>query len=213
MSYASRTRQPPRTLTDDEVKRLLDVSGKHRDGFRDHVILSLALGTGLRLSEIVALNVGDVSPDPFAGKVKRTIQLRVYKRAGETVDEADQRVHLPDGTYYKLQKYLRTEFAGKGFKPSADWPLFAPRGPRRIDARIGERTLRDIFYRWQREAGFDHRYNFHALRHTFITNVRRKTGDIRIAQRAARHRNIQTTTIYDHPSDEEISGALKGLRS
>lgn len=209
MSYASRLSAPPRTLTDDEVKRLLDASGKHKDGFRDHVLLSVALGTGLRLSEIVALNFGDVSPDAFKGKVYRTIQLRVYKRAGEDADSADQRVHLPDGTFYKLSKYLKVTCRDHGFKPGTDHPLFEARG----GGRLGERTVRDIFYRWQAAAGFDHRYNFHALRHTFITNVRRKTGDIRIAQKAARHVNIATTTRYEHASDQEVLDSIKGLRS
>ncbi len=209
MSYATRTRQPPRTLTDEEVRRLLEVSGKHRDGFRDHVIFSVALGTGLRISEIVGLDVGDVSADPFKGTVRRTIKLRVFKRAGAKDGSVDQRVHLPDGTYYKLQKYVKARFGDRGLRPSMDQPLFEARG----GGRLSDRTLRDIFYKWQAAAKFDHRYNFHELRHTFVSSVRRKTGDIRIAQRAARHRNIATTTIYDHPSDEEISGALKGLRS
>lgn len=208
MSYANRTRQPPRTLTDDEVKRLLAASGKHKDGFRDHVLLSLALGTGLRLSEIIALDVNDVSDDPPSGKVRRTIQLRVYKRAGsDEAAAADQRVHLPDGTYYKLQKYVRQRF--RNWRPMPDHPLFEARG----GGRLGERTVRDIFYRWQAAADFDHRYNFHSLRHTFITNVRRKTGDIRIAQKAARHVNIATTTRYEHASDQEVLDSIKGLRS
>ena len=63
MGFADRTRRPPRTLTDTEIAKLLAVTGEHKDGFRDHVILSLALGTGLRIHEIVGLNVGDVSPD------------------------------------------------------------------------------------------------------------------------------------------------------
>jgi len=210
VSYADRNTRPPPTLTDDEVRRLLAASGKHKDTFRDHVLLSVALGTGLRLSEIIALDYGDVSDNPWRGKVRRTIQLRVYKRAGRDESPAtDQRVHLPDGTFYKLQKYVRVTCRDRGFKPSLDHPLFEARG----GGRLGERTVRDIFYRWQKEARFDHRYNFHALRHTFVNNVRRKTGDVSLAQRAARHRNIATTMVYVHPSDEEISGAIKGLRS
>ncbi len=207
VSYANRTRQPPRTLSDAEVKKILDVSGKHRDGFRDHVILSLALGTGLRESEICGLDVGDVSPDGI--KVKRTIQLRVFKRAGkvENVDPADQRVHLPDGTYYKLQKFLRSKY--RHHTPPPTEPLFQAR----TGHRIADRTLRDLFYKWQHLADFDHRFNFHALRHTFITNVRRRTGDIRIAQKAARHVNIATTTRYEHASDQEVLDSVKALRS
>ena len=70
-----------------------------------------------------------------------------------------------------------------------------------------------MFHEWQKAAQFDHRYNFHALRHTAITNVRRKTGDIRIAQKVARHANIATTTRYEHASDQEMLDSVKGMRS
>ena len=47
-TYADAITKPPRTLTELEQKLLLKTTGEHRDGFRDHVIISLALGTGLR---------------------------------------------------------------------------------------------------------------------------------------------------------------------
>jgi integrase/recombinase XerC len=202
--YASRTKRPPRTLTDAEQARLLKVSGEHRAGFRDHVIFSLALGCALRISELVALDVSDVTKD--GRKPKWTIDLRVFKRAGADVDPKDQRVHLAESTYYKLEKYLAT-------RPDRfqDTFLASPLFVSREGNRLHERSLRDAFYVWQERAGFDRRYNFHILRHTAITNVRRETKDIRLAQRVARHRKLQTTTIYDHPSDEEVAAAVRGL--
>lgn len=209
MTYAERTRRPPRTLTDREVKKLLAVTGAAKHGFRDHVIISLALGCGLRESEIVALNVGDVirNPgDPFTPK--RIIQLRVFKRAGAGADPNDQRVHVPDATWYKLQKYLRTlSYKDVGGTAIEDRPLF----PTRQSERLSDRALRLMFRQWQIRAGFDHVYNFHALRHTAISTVRRQTKDIRLAQRFARHANIATTVRYDHVSDEEVAAAVKDL--
>ncbi len=213
MSYADRTKQPPRTLTDDEQKRLLKVSGQHVDGFRDHLIFAIALGCALRESEIVGLDVGDVSPDGL--KVRRVVQLRVFKRAGENVDPKDQRIYLPDGVYYKLQKYLRSRY--RHHSPSPTEPLFqatrANQNAGKIGARLSTRRLRELFGEWQERAGFDHHYNFHALRHTAITAVHRKTGDIRKSQRMARHSSPATTAIYTHPSDQEMLDAVKGLRS
>jgi integrase len=52
----------PETMTTAEQARLLRVTGRHPYP-RDHVLFSMALGTGLRLSELLGLNVGDVSPD------------------------------------------------------------------------------------------------------------------------------------------------------
>jgi len=54
------------------------------------------------------------------------------------------------------------------------------------------------------KAGFDRLYPFHALRHTAVTNVYRASRDLFLAQRFARHVSPLTTTIYTHPSDQEL---------
>ena len=217
MSYADRTKRPPRTLSDAEQAKLLKVSGAKRDDFRDHVILSLALGTGLREGEICALTVGDVTRDDR--RPKRSIQLRHYARKGKRrgkkptpTDDAAQIVHLPDGTFYKLEKFLRTKdrfgIAPRELLP--DSPLF---WSRQGDKGLSTRRLRELFAEWQQRAGFDNRYSFHELRHTAITNAYRRTRDIRIAQRVARHARIDTTTRYEHASDQEVAAAVRGLPS
>jgi len=207
MSYADRTRRPPRTLTDDEQRRLLKASGQHAEDFRDHLIFSLALGTGLREGEIVALDVADVArPD---GKPKRSIQLRYYAKKGnqDNAHARSQVVHLPDGTYYKLDKFLRHR--RQLDLPATTSPLFLSREGRRLSTR----RVREIFVEWQGRAGFTDHYTFHELRHTAITNVYRATRDIRIAQRVARHARIDTTTRYEHASDQEVAAAVRGLAS
>jgi integrase/recombinase XerC len=206
VSYAERTKRPPRTLTDAEQERLLKVSGKHADTFRDHVIFSLALGTGLREGEICALDVRDVMrPD---GHTKRSIQLRHFARKGKHRDNVDARaqlVHLPDGTYYKLEKYVSHISAAA----SPSQPLF----PSRQSERLSTRRLRELFREWQKRAGFDKFYRFHDLRHTAITNAYRASKNIRIAQRVARHARLDTTTRYEHASDQEVAAAVRGLPS
>ncbi len=203
MAFATRNRRPPRTLTDEEVTRLLKVSGAHVDGFRDHLILSFALGCALRESEIVALDVGDVTAD--GRRPRRTLQLRVFKRGGGHSDPSAQRVPLSDATYYKLEKYLRT------WAPIAlERPLFLSR---KKGGRLSTRAVRALFAKWQTAAGFDHLFSFHHLRHTAISNVQRAARDVRVTQKFARHANINTTTIYEHASDEEVTRAVKGLAS
>ena len=209
-AFADRTKRPPRTPTDSEVKRLLAVTGKAKDGFRDHMILSLTLGCGLRESEIVALNIGDVTKDPKRRKPVRVIELRVFKRAGLDARPEDHRVHVPDATYYKLEKYLKTGLTRDGFAPSQMYPdtqlFWSKKGN-----RLSTKAVRTMCRTWQKRAGFDHFYNFHSLRHYAITAVRRRTKDIRIAQRFARHVNIATTIRYEHASDEELAAAVKGM--
>lgn len=201
-TYVAAIARPPRTLTAVDQARLLKATGEHRDGFRDHVIFALALGTALREHEIAALDVGDIMHDN--GKVRRRFVLRVFKRS--TDDPPQQDIFLPDGVWYKLTKFLSWKRANReSLEPDA--PLFVSRRRQ----RIAKRTLRHLFRLWQERAGFDHVFNFHALRHTALTNVYRATGDIRLAQRVARHKRIDTTTVYAAPSDEDILRAVRGL--
>lgn len=223
-NYAKAAARAVRTLTDQEQVALLRVSGEARDGFRDHVIFSVALGTGLREHELVALNVGDVvesmAKEPV---VRQRIVLTTFKGCGKasrdesgsgspmatsnlTATAAHQEVVLPDLLRHKLGKYLkwrRTE--GESVEPDA--PLFVSR----IGNRLSLRQLRHLFHLWQQRAGFERRLPFHALRHTACSTLYRNTKDIRLTQRFARHASVVTTSIYAHPSDEDLLRAVRGL--
>ena len=63
----------------------------------------------------------------------------------------------------------------------------------------------------QWRAGFDLLCEFHALRHTAVTNVYRASRDLFLAQRFARHVSPLTTTVYTHPSDEDMASTLRAL--
>ncbi|MBI3073010.1 MAG: tyrosine-type recombinase/integrase [Deltaproteobacteria bacterium] len=202
MGFADTTRRPPKTLTEVEQARLLKVTGEHRAGFRDHVLFSVALGSGLRVSEIAALDVGDVSHD--GKRVRRRVTLRVFKRSFK--NGGAQEVFLPDALIYKLEKFLRWK-AARGESLALDAPLFVSRNHRRLSAGMASAA----FKTWQRRAGFDGLHTFHALRHSCLTNVYRTTRDIRLVQRVARHKNIATTTIYAAPTDEDILRAVRTL--
>lgn len=209
MSYVSRNvRQPPKGMTRDEQERLLRTTGEHKDGFRDHVIYSLALGTGLREFEIASLNVGDVFREPE--KPRGVIQLRVFKgheRKDGKEPKARQEVHLPEALKYKLKTFWRYK-KRQGEPLDADEPLFLSARK----SRISLRTLHHMFGVWQKRARFERKFKFHALRHTCAYNLYRATRDIRVVQRQLRHSDINTTTIYAVPSDEDMSQAVSDLR-
>ncbi len=77
--------------------------------------------------------------------------------------------------------------------------------------RISPRRVQFAFRTWQVKAGFDRLYPLHALRHTAVTNVYRKSRDLFLAQRFARHVSPLTTTVYTHPSDEDLFSKLRDL--
>jgi integrase/recombinase XerC len=201
MSYIDGIRKPPSTLTLDEQTALLRVTGEHKDGFRDHVLFSVALGTGLREHEIAALTVGDIRNE--RGDVRRRFPLRVFKRSN--LDFQAQESVLPDALRYKLEKFLR--WKKSEHEPLADTDaLFTSRQ----GGHMTTRRLRQIFTAWQTEARFERRLHFHCLRHTALSNLYRATRDIRLVQKVARHKSISSTQIYTMPSDEDV---LRGVRS
>jgi integrase len=171
----------PQTLTTSEQQALLRATASHP---RDHLIFSLALGTGLRLAEIVGLHVGDVYFTDGSPRVRVRLRPGIAKngRAGD--------VFLPDGLMLKLDRFWRCKVRrGEDLSPSA--PLFCSQSGQ----RISKRRVQVVFRAWQIVAGFDRLYPFHALRHTAVTNV-----------------SPLTTVIYTHPSDEELREAVRGVR-
>ena len=202
MSYVDNIALPPKTLTDLDQAKLLKVTGEHARGYRDHVLISMGLGTALRAHELIALDVGDVYDDD--GRARRRVQLRVFKRSND--DASSQQVFLPDALRAKLDKFFRwKKQRGQGL--AADAPLFVSRNGN----RLSDRQLRHAFKVWQERAGFERSFNFHALRHTACSNLYRRTRDIRLTQRFARHKSILTTSIYAHPSDEDLVRSVRDL--
>jgi site-specific recombinase XerC len=190
----------PDTMTTTEQERLLEVSAKHPNP-RDHVLFSMALGTGLRLSELLGLNVGDVTLD---GKQVCT-RIRLRREASKGGRVAD--VFVPDRLVRKVERFLAWKRM-MGESLDAASPLFLSTW----GVRLSPRRAQMIFAEWQVRAGLDRRYCFHTLRHVAITNVYRATHDLFLAQRFARHASPLTTTIYCHPGDEEMRERVRRLR-
>ena len=120
MSYLS-----PQTLTQDEHKLILRVTAKHP---RDHAIISMALGTGLRISELLGLNLGDVFAPDGTPKTRVCVRREIAKR-GRTGD-----VFLPDKLLPKLRRFWR--FKNKrGESLGPDAPLFCAQSRNRLSRR------------------------------------------------------------------------------
>jgi site-specific recombinase XerC len=201
-TYADAIVRAPKSLTETEQRLLLKTSGEHRDGFRDHVLFSVALGTALREHEILALDVGDVYDD--AGRAKTRVRLRVFKRSNP--DASMQEVILPDAVRAKLDKLYKVKRSlGEALSPDA--PLFVSREGSRLSARQARRA----FAVWQARAGFERRLSFHSMRHRACSALYERTKDLRLVQRYARHRSINSTVIYTHPSDEALVRAVRSM--
>lgn len=187
----------PQTLTQAEQRAILRASAGSP---RDNLIYSLALGTGLRLAEIVGMDVGDVyTPE---GKPRNRIRLRAEIAKGGRAGD----VFLPDALQAKFRRFWRHKVARREGQRPED-PLFCSQSR----TRISPRRVQFAFRTWQVKAGFDRLYPLHSLRHTAITNVYRASRDLFLAQRFARHVSPLTTTVYTHPSDQEMWERVRRL--
>jgi integrase/recombinase XerC len=201
MSSWSRRVAMPKVLTPKEQASILKVTLEHARGYRDHMIISTALGTALREHEIEALDCGDVV---HQGKIRTSVELRVYKdmrrkRASKRSSRITPQVaYLPKVLRHKLARYM-TWKRRRGEKTTPEAPLFmSSRGQ-----RISNRMIRHLFREWQKKAKFETLYPFHALRHTAVSNMYRRGGkDLRATQIFARHGQSTTTEIYTHVDDD-----------
>ena len=187
----------PPTLTAAEQKAILRIT---RDHPRDHVIISIALGTGLRLAEIVGLDVGDLfMPD---GKPRSRVHVRAaIAKGGRAAD-----VFLPERLLPKLRRlWAFKRRRAEDLAPAA--PVFCSQSRR----RISKRRVQTAWCTWQEAAGFDRHYSFHCLRHTAVTSIYRSSRDLFLAQRFARHASPLTTIVYTHPGDDELRRRVRAL--
>lgn len=177
----------PKYLTLNESIRLLDsVSGKNQE--RDYCILTLFLNCGLRISELVGLNLNDVQED----------SLRVLGKGNKV-----RIVYLNDACKSALELYLAVRRPIVGRDQNA---MFLSSQNERI-SRSGVHAL---VKKRLSEAGIDStQYSAHKLRHTAATLMLQNGVDVRAVQEVLGHEHLNTTEIYTHIDNEALRIAAK----
>ncbi|MGH2739762.1 MAG: site-specific tyrosine recombinase XerD [Actinomycetota bacterium] len=172
-------RSLPKPLSQDEVGLLLEAPGREGPvALRDSALLETLYGAGLRISELVALDVDDVDLDE--GSVRA-----MGKGSKERI--------IPLGRYgvKALERYLvqaRAELAG----PRTRGALFLnQRG-----GRLTRQGCTNIVKTMARRAGIRHRVTPHMLRHSFATHLLEGGADVRVVQELLGHARLSTTQIY-----------------
>jgi site-specific recombinase XerC len=146
------------------------------------------------------MNVGDVYT--LEGRSRNRVRLRAEIAKGGRAGD----VFLPDALMAKFRRFWWHKATRREGLTPGD-PLFCNQSR----TRISPRRVQFAFRTWQVKAGFDRLYPFHGLRHTAVTNVYRASRDLFLAQRFARHVSPLTTTVYTHPSDQEVWETIRGL--
>jgi len=188
MSSPSVGKSLPRPITISQVRQLLEQPAKLNtvEAKRDKAMLELLYASGMRISELVNLNLGDVNTDEgfvkCFGKGHKERIVPIYEQAARSVQEyiAETRpklAHKKDGVALFLN----------------------PRG---------ERLTRQGFWQklkeYAKSAGLGTRVSPHTLRHSFATHMLSGGADLRAVQELLGHANISTTQVYTHLTSEHV---------
>ncbi len=168
----------PKALSPDEATRLVSFSQSDPLAVRDRAMFELLYSSGLRLSELTSLSLGDVS---FADAT-----VRVIGKGNKT------RV-VPVGSHalQALQAWLPVR---ESLPRGSESALFLnQRG-----AAISPRTVQSRLKNWGIRQGLPGHVHPHMLRHSFASHVLQSSGDLRAVQEMLGHASISTTQVYTH---------------
>ncbi len=188
-------RRMPKYLSLEESKKLLEVTqnDSDRNSIRDHSIITLFLNCGMRLSELVNINITNID----FSESKMTVIGKGNK---------ERTVYLNKACMNAIKDYLSIRPHDKVKSDSRDALFLSER-----KERISNRSVQDIVKKELARAGLDtNKYSVHKLRHTAATLMYQYGNvDIRALQELLGHESISTTEIYTHVNDERVRNAVE----
>ncbi|MBU0952760.1 MAG: tyrosine recombinase XerC [Elusimicrobia bacterium] len=176
----------PVFLSKDEITGLLEIpKDKSSLGLRDQVLLEVLYSCGLRISELVSLNLDSID---FFGNTVRVIGKGNKERI----------VPIGNVALKALYKYL--DLRKKIIADANEKAMFVNyRG-----TRISDRYVRKILNKWISAAAINKNISPHVLRHTFATHMLDAGCDLRSVQEMLGHQSLATTQIYTHVTTERL---------
>jgi integrase/recombinase XerD len=170
----------PDILSMDEVIAVFDAI----DSIKYRAIITTAYATGMRISEVCALNrQGDIDSE------RNLIHVRSGKGGKDRYVMLSQRLLLFVREYYR-----QVRPSGIYLFPGAD-----------VDRPISHSSVRNVFNQAVRKLGISKKITFHSLRHSFATHLLEAGTDIRLIQALLGHSSIRTTCRYTHVSSQHVS--------
>ncbi len=175
----------PLCLTTAEVQLLLGApSASTLEGLRDRAILEVLYSSGIRVGELVGLNLGDLD---LEGNAMRVLGKRMKERM----------VYLNVFAVEAIRTYLNRRSQGPVKEPDA---LFL----NRLGTRLSDRGVRRLFAQYVKQVGLDPRISPHTLRHSYATHMLDRGEDLRNVQEWLGHADLSTTQIYTHLSSKKL---------
>lgn len=192
LQVAKSDKKLPKYLTLEQSRALL-ASVKEPNKERDYCILTIFLNCGLRLAELVNLNVSDINLNE---------QTMIVTGKGNK----QRMVFLNKACIIALEKYLRVRPADQ-LKGEDRKALFISR----LNKRMGRQAVQLMVYRYLEAIGLNgQHYSVHKLRHTAATLMYQHGNvDVLVLKEVLGHENIATTEIYTHIDSKQLRDAAK----
>jgi integrase/recombinase XerC len=188
-----KTRKLPHFLTTTEVGKLLAAPPSDQPlGLRDRAILETLYSAGLRVSELVGLNDGDLDFEQGIVRVRG-------KGRKERIAPLGSYAARALGRWLKVRKLSAKEPTGR------QAPVFV----NRFGSRLTGRSVGRMLEKHLQHAGLDDRTSPHTLRHSFATHLLDRGADIRSVQELLGHKSLETTQIYTHVSTSNLRAAYE----
>jgi len=182
-------RRLPEFLDEDDVDKLLTLPDPETpQGVRDRAILEMLYSTGMRISELVAVNledldlIGEVVRAKGKGKKERLVPL-----GRPAIEALRGYLDLRDGFFVGMRRVDRRA-------------LFINRN----GGRLSDRGVRRTFHKYARQAGLRSGVTPHTLRHSFATHMLNRGADLRSVQELLGHASLTSTQIYAHVTAERL---------
>ena len=178
----------PRPISIGQVRQLLEQPAKldTPEAKRDKAMLELLYASGMRVSELVSLDVGDVDLQGgyvrCFGKGHKERMIPIYPQAAQSVQEYIEQVH-PVIARSPDEKALFLNLRGDRLTRQGFW---------------------QILKGYAKSAGLDAEVTPHTLRHSFATHMLNGGADLRSVQELLGHANISTTQVYTHLTSEHV---------
>jgi len=173
-------KQLPKTLDTDRAAQLFTTTPKTDLQIRDRAILELFYGSGVRLAELVALNIQD---------------LDLAEGFATVVGKGNKARQVPMGS--QCQKALKQWLDLRAEINPKD-PVFTARSKKSVNKRISARNVQERLKLVGRELLHSDELHPHMLRHSFASHLLESSGDLRAIQEMLGHKDISTTQIYTH---------------
>ena len=188
-----RQRTLPHFLSTDEIAQLLSAPPYSEIlGKRDRAILETIYSAGLRVSELVGINQGDIDLGDGSVRIRGKGRRERLAPLGSFAIQAIE-------DWFRVRNLLNKEPSG------SDAPVFVNKFGRRISTRSIARMLE----KYLKITGLDVRTSPHTLRHSFATHLLDRGADVRSVQELLGHKSLVTTQIYTHVSTAGLKAAYE----